>query len=184
MVKKILIGIGVLLVLILGFIAFYTSWEKKQNPLATVTYQSNGARIEIVYSRPSKKGRLIFGEEDENPLLQYGVYWGTGANDATTLESNTTINFGGKELKAGKYQLYSIPGKETWQIILNSDWDKWSGIEPDHNLDVLKTEVTAINNAPEQEQLLISFDQADRSVNTTLNLRWDHTVVKVPILVK
>ncbi len=184
MVKRILIGIGVLLALILGFIARYSSWEKKQNPLDKATFQSNGVRIEVVYSRPSKKGRLIFGPEQDNAVQPFGIYWGAGANEATTIELNKDILLGGKELKAGKYQLYAIPGKESWQIIINSDWDKWGGTEPDPSLDVLKTEITPNNNAPEQEQFLISFDRENPSVNTTLNLHWDHTLVKVPIIFK
>lgn len=76
--------------------------------------------IEVIYSRPSVKGRTIFGD-----LVPYGKIWRTGANAATVIEFSTAITFGNTEVKAGKYALYSIPDVNQWKVFLYADYELW-----------------------------------------------------------
>jgi hypothetical protein len=76
--------------------------------------------ITIDYSQPSVKGREI-GKD----IAPYGKVWRTGANEATVFEVSKDVMVEGKALPAGKYGLYSIPGKEEWVIIFNKTWKQW-----------------------------------------------------------
>ena len=68
--------------------------------------------VTVNYSRPSMKGRKIFGG-----LETYGKVWRTGANENTKITFSTDFTIDGKEMKKGSYALFTIPGKETWDII-------------------------------------------------------------------
>src|SRR5262245_49973165 len=72
--------------------------------------------IEITYSRPSAKGRPIMGG-----LVPYGEVWRTGANGRTTISFSTSVKLNDKEIPAGKYALFTIPGEENWTVILSKD---------------------------------------------------------------
>ncbi len=182
MKKKILIGIGIFLVVVIAFLTWFRSNTKSHSPAAIANYTNNGLTINISYCKPYKKGRIIFG--DETSLQPYGKYWRIGANEATTFETNKDILFGNVELKPGKYQLYAVPGAESWEIYLNTEWDRWGAMEADHKTDVLKTSVLANNNAEMEEQLLLNFDEPDSLGNTNLNIHWDKTIVNIPISLK
>ena len=119
--KKVIIIVGVVLVVIAGGLFYYTQvYTKSFSPAATVEFNDGDLKIRVVYSRPSKKGREIFGK-----LVPYGKTWRTGANEPTTFESNRDLKFGEKELKAGTYSLWTVPGEQTWQVILNSEVPNW-----------------------------------------------------------
>ena len=81
----------------------------------------NGTTISINYSKPSLKGRTI--GKDVEPMN--GQVWRAGANEATIFEINKDVKVEGKALPAGKYGLYSIPGKDEWTIIFNKTWKQW-----------------------------------------------------------
>jgi hypothetical protein len=157
--------------------------EPRQSPAAVVNYANKGLEITIKYGRPYKKGRVIFGS-DPNALLPYGKYWRLGANEATLIQINKDVLFDGKDLKAGNYSMYAYPGKDTWIIYLNSDVKHWGAQEPDHNLDVLKTEVKAITKSSATEQLTIGFDKAQENGKTFINIDWDKTEVKISVVPK
>lgn len=182
MKKKILIGLGILLVAIIVFLTWYMKNTKTYSPVAKATYSNNGLTMNVVYCKPFKKGRLLFGEESAGALQPYGKYWRLGANEATTFETNKDIMFGNQQLKSGKYQIYAVPGKDTWEICMNSDWDRWGAMEADHNKDVLRTQIPADNAATPEEQLVIQFEEeAENPTNTNMLIHWDQTLVKVPI---
>jgi hypothetical protein len=114
--------------LLLSVIALVTIGVQAQNdksqrpsPPAKVTETTNkGVTITIDYSQPAVKGREI-GKE----IAPYGQVWRTGANEATVFEVNKDVKVEGKALPAGKYGLYSIPGKDEWVIIFNKTWKQW-----------------------------------------------------------
>lgn len=180
MKKKIGIGLAVLIVLAGALMMWFKSYTKSHSPVSEVTYSRNGTEVKVVYCQPFKKGRLIFGEAADKALQPYGAYWRVGANEATTFETNKDLKINGQELKAGKYQLYAVPGKETWQIAFNSEWDRWGANEADPKTDVLKTEVKAENGVPLSEQLKINFENAD-SAQSLMVIHWDQTRVRVPL---
>ncbi len=178
-VKWMLIIIAGLAVLL--FIAFNVmkSQTKKASPEETITYDQGDLQIEVYYNRPSKKGRAIFGE-----LVPYNEVWRTGANEATTFETNQAITFGGKPLAAGKYTLWTIPGTDSWQVILNDKQYGW-GVKfsdgkaaRDPEADVLQVEAPVESLTNPVELFTISFDQ---SPSQGLVIEWDQVRVKVPI---
>lgn len=172
--KRIVLSVVAVLVLL---IAGYATWAvlvgNKRSPKDTV--KSDTLATTVTYCRPYKKGRVIFGDKDA--LVPYGKYWRLGANAATTITFAKDVSFGGKDVKAGTYSMYAVPGAQTWKVVLNSDADRWGAAESDHDKDVLSVDASADNAAPETEQFTISF--AD-----TMVFAWDKTRVSVPIAVK
>lgn len=177
--KTFIIIISLILVVVVLFYILKKN-TKSHSPAAKANYIENGLNIEINYCKPFKKGRVIFSEADEKVLQPFGKYWRLGANEATTFENNKSILINGQELKAGKYQIYAVPNKNSWEIYFNSDWDRWGATEADHKTDVLKTTVVPNNNASFEEQLQINFENADSLGIANLSIHWDKTLVKVP----
>src|SRR5258707_7380389 len=100
--KKELIIVGVVLVVLAGALFYYTQvYTKSFSPASKVEFTDGNLKVIVVYSRPSKKGREIFGK-----LVPYGKTWRTGANEPTVFENNIDLKFRERELKAGKYSLW------------------------------------------------------------------------------
>ena len=95
------------------------SQEKPLSPKETVTGKINGVETEIVYCRPSARGRKMIGGKEP-----YGEVWRTGANAATTIEFDKPVKIEGKSLPAGKYALFTIPNENEWTIIINKDFNQ------------------------------------------------------------
>lgn len=167
-----------LVVILFGLAKYMGHQTKKASPEATVEYSKNGKKISVFYCRPSKKGRVIF-----DSLVPYGQVWRTGANEATTFETGTDLEIGGKLLKAGKYTLWTIPNKEEWTVILNSKQYSWGlnfdGTSPrEPEADVLQVKVPVEELPATVEMFTISFEDA---VALNMVLAWDKTKVAVPI---
>ena len=127
--------------------------------------------VEIEYSRPNKNGRRIFGG-----LLPYGKVWRTGANASTKIKFTDAIEFGGKNVPAGEYALYTIPTENKWTIILSKDTKGWGAYEYKSDSDALRITVKPETLAVAVETLTIGFgDLKDNSA--TLYLDWDTTRV-------
>src|SRR6187431_2641421 len=135
MKKRILIIIGIVLLAIVALLTWFRSYTKSHSPAATAEYHQDGTDIIVRYCQPSKKGRLIFGDEASGALQPYGKYWRVGANEATLFETNKDLLVNDQVLKAGKYSVYAYPGKNTWQVVFNSDFDRWGMPAPDAELD-------------------------------------------------
>ena len=108
--KNVLKIIGVLVLAYVGYVIYML--VNPVSPKDTVIYSSDNANFEVVYSRPYKKNRLIFGLEEDGALVPYGKYWRTGANAATTFETSGAVSFNGEKLDPGKYRLYTVPGEK------------------------------------------------------------------------
>ena len=168
---------------------------------ASVTQTIGVTDITINYSRPAVKGRPIFGEVSENDnyvkgeatlddqykrpkdmvIVPYGHVWRTGANEATQFITTDDVLINGQKLPAGKYSLHTVPGKDEWTIIFNSDAGQWGSFDYDASKDVLrvKTKPQWVND--NQELLLYSFEPtADNATN--VNIRWEK--VRVPFTVQ
>ena len=123
---------------------------------------------------------MIFGEEKDGALVPYGKYWRTGANANTTFETNKDISFNSQKLAAGKYGLYTFPYENIWTIALTSKNDVFFAVsQPDPVTTVLKTSAETEVLEPELEQFTIEF--AQDSTGVSLNLKWDKTLVSIPI---
>jgi len=86
--------------------------------------QDNSPLARIIYSRPKKKNRVIFGD-----LVPYGKVWRTGANEATEITFYEDVLFNSEKVKAGTYTLYTIPRKENWVVIINKVINTWGSIQ-------------------------------------------------------
>ncbi len=180
--KKFIIvaGVAVALLIVLGFVAkfFVKQHDKSFSPEEEVTFTSEDLTIRVFYNRPYKKGRDIFGG-----LVPYDEVWRTGANEATTFENNKDILIDGRTLKKGKYSLWTIPGKESWNIIFNSEHGQWgigSDGEANRNAakDVLAIDVIAVQQERVFEQFTISFERVGEDAEMVL--MWDKTLVAMP----
>ena len=168
-------------ILVLGFVGYVVYiLVNPVSPKDTVIYNSDDANFEVVYSRPYKKDRLIFGSEENGALVPFGKYWRTGANAATTFETSSDILFNGVKLKAGKYALFTFPYKNNWTVTLSSESDVFFAIEqPDPKFDVLKTSVDVKSMETTLEQLTVDFLQDSSFVN--MRLMWDNTSISIPL---
>ncbi|HZB13143.1 MAG TPA: DUF2911 domain-containing protein [Chryseolinea sp.] len=176
----IITGVAVALLIILGFVAkfFVTQHKKSFSPEEEVTYNSGEVEIKVFYNRPFKKDREIFGG-----LVPFDKVWRTGANEATTFQTNKDLLIEGKTLKSGKYSLWTIPGEETWKVIFNSEYGQWGiGADGEANRnaakDVLTVEVHAVQQERVFEQFTISFEKVGEEAEMVFI--WDKTLVAVP----
>jgi hypothetical protein len=94
--------------------------SKRASPPDSTTAKIGKATITINYSSPSVKGRKIWGD-----LVPYDKVWRAGANEATIFQTDQPIKVEGKELPAGKYSLFALPGENEWQFIFNSQTGQW-----------------------------------------------------------
>ncbi len=177
----IITGVAVVVIVLLGVVVRMFSEKQKKafSPEEAVNFTQNDLMISVEYNRPYKKGREIFGG-----LVPYEKIWRTGANEATIFETNKNINVKGKTLRKGKYSLWTIPGKETWTIIFNSEIGQWGiNSEGEANRDPTKDEMQVIVRAVHQErvfeQFTISFEKTGEEAEMVLI--WDKTLVAVPI---
>lgn len=181
MKKKIFIGIGVLFLAFVLFVAYNIMFPK--SPPTSTEFSDKGLDVKVTYSQPSKRGRLIFGEEKDGALQPYGKYWRLGANQATEITFSKNVTFAGKPLNAGSYRMYAVPGADSFQIGLNSELGVFFAInEPDYAKDVLKVDVPVQTNPSEVEQFTIAFSSDSTAIS--MDLMWDKTLVRVPISVQ
>ena len=180
--KKVIIIIIVVIVAIAGYIGFRVISSRPLSPEQTVSYNHDGLDINLVYCRPSKRGRLIFGDSSAGPLVPYGKYWRLGANEATEITLSKDVTFGGKALKAGSYRMYAVPNELSWGLSLNSELGKWGFDEPDNSLDVLKIEVPVDTEPVSTEQFTIAFTNDSTGVN--MGIAWDKLRLRVPIQIQ
>ena len=173
-----LIGVVVLvaLVSIVGY--FRTKQAKSFSPEEEVVFTQKDLTIKVFYNRPYKKGRKIFGG-----LVPYGKVWRTGANEATTFETNKNLTIENQTLKAGKYSVWTIPGEETWSIIFNEEHGQWginsrgeANREPSR--DVLTVKAHAVEQEQVFEQFTISFEETGEDAEMVF--LWDRTLVSLP----
>ena len=172
--KKVLLGIGVVLLIGIGYVLYQFSITESHSPKDTVIASGDGLEISVVYCQPYKKGREIFGG-----LVPYDTYWRTGANSATEITFSQNVMFGDKPVNAGTYRFYTIPSKDQWEVVLNSQLGEWGYYEPDYSLDVERITVPVQSMSAELEQFTITIDKNVSQFN--LSMAWDKTKVTVPI---
>jgi hypothetical protein len=153
---------------------------RSHSPTETKSISHQGLDVKVVYGRPYKKGRLIFGEENDKALVPFGKYWRLGANEATEISFSKNVTFGDIPVQAGSYRMYAVPQPESWTLTLNSELGKFGYFEPNYALDVGKLDVPVDTAPVETEQLTITFDPDTTGV-ITMNIAWDKALLMVPI---
>ncbi|RZK39943.1 MAG: DUF2911 domain-containing protein [Pedobacter sp.] len=133
--------------------------------------------IKVLYSRPARKGREVFGV-----LEQYGKVWRLGANESAEIYFDRAVKIGNKDIKPGKYSLFAIPNKDSWTIIVNKQTDRWGAFSYDQAKDVVRTDVPVTKLEKAIEAFSIVFTDAPQGAN--LNMAWDTVQVTLPVSFK
>jgi hypothetical protein len=148
----------------------------RTSPLAIVAAHYKNTYLKITYSQPQKNGREIFGK-----LVPYDQVWRTGANEATEITVTNDILVNHSSLKAGTYSLFTIPGKEKWTIIFNSDLGLWGSYNYNPKMDVLRFDTPAKRTSENMvyQPFTIRIDQ--KTDTAELFLLWDNVQASFPI---
>jgi hypothetical protein len=146
------------------------------SPSATLTQTVGLTDLTVAYSRPGVKNRVIWGG-----LVPYDTLWRTGANEATTFTTTDPIQFGGKPLAAGGYALFTVPGKDEWTVIVNSEKSQNGAFNYHQDKDVMRLTVKPTEAEPQEWMQFTFEDLTPTSAN--LVLRWEKLRLAVPIVV-
>ena len=148
---------------------------KPASPPGEATFKfDDGKTVTIQYSRPSMRGRKIFGG-----LVPYGEVWRTGANAATSLKTDTALMIGSASVPAGSYTLYSLPTATSWKLIISKQTGQW-GTEYNQAQDLARVDMKVSQRSSPLEEFTISFDKTGGS-SATLKLEWDTTIASVDV---
>lgn len=142
------------------------------SPPDSVRATVGGADIGINYQRPSKRGRQIFG----GAVVPWGTVWRTGANSATSFTTSRDLLVGGVRVPAGSYTLWSIPNRDSWQLVINKQTGQWGTVyNQDQDLARIPMTVERLTSPVEQFTIAIADGR--------LSLAWDDTRASVPIAI-
>ena len=131
----------------------------------------------VIYSRPQKEGRTIFGG-----LVEYGSVWRLGANEATEIELYKDVKIKDKKLARGRYTLYAIPTETQWTIIFNKDTDIWGVFKYDEKKDALRIPMPVQKSTTVAEAFSIQFSKS--SAGADMMIAWDEAMVNIPFTFK
>ena len=143
------------------------------NSRAVVLQQVAATDIEVTYHRPSVRGRVIFGN-----LVPYGQVWRTGSDNATRITFSTPVAVNGTAVDSGDYELFSIPNRDEWVIILQRARSQWGSYSYDPANDVARITTRPVSVAVPVETFTIGFSDVATD-GATMNITWDR--VRVPI---
>lgn len=170
--KRLLLGIC-----FISAAAFTNAQFKMPAPSPGQTIKQDFAlgTIELVYSRPSIKGRKIFGD-----LVPYNKVWRTGANGSTKIKFTDIVEMNGKRIDTGTYALYTIPGEDMWEVILNKGIGNWGSNGYKESDDIIRFKVPVMKIKPELETFTMQFANV-KPESCELHIMWDKTAVSIPI---
>lgn len=135
-------------------------------------------KMRVVYSRPVKKGRTIFGD-----LVKYGEPWRLGANETTTITFYQDVMIGGTEVKKGTYGLMANVDKAEWEFVIHKNVVSWGIANHDDKLNVASIKAPVTAHSESLEALSMTFDKKDDKT-VHLVVAWDKTLVRMPITMK
>lgn len=166
--KKIIIALAIMMT---SYVVQAQVKTPQSSPKAFLSQVVGLTDVEIEYSRPSTKGRVIFGD-----LVPFGKLWRTGANANTTISFSEDVVIDGKTLKKGKYALYITPRVDSWEIVFYSKTDNWGIPEVWNEADVaLKTNVKPEIVDRNTETFTINISNLDNNF-AYLEFSWEKTV--------
>ncbi len=169
--------IAAVLVLLGASVVMAQDQQKKPplSPRQTTSYTfADGKKITMDYGAPSMRNRKIMGA-----LVPYGKVWRTGANEATGFVTDTDLMIGETKVPAGKYTLYTLPGENAWQLIINKQTGQW-GTVYNQDQDLARIPMKVDKTSAPVEMMKISFDGSGGS-STNLNVEWENTKLSVPV---
>ena len=128
----------------------------------------------VIYSRPQRNDRVIFGE-----LLEYGKVWRMGANEATEVEFYADVKIGDSKVKKGRYTMYCIPYEDKWTVIVNKETDTWGSFRYDEKNDVVRVDVAVQKQTEITEAFVMAFSKSE--TGATLTIAWEYIKLDLPI---
>ena len=157
-------------------VSAYSQWNiPAASPRQSVEQQFSMSKISLDYGRPAVKGRKVFGE-----LVPFGQVWRAGANSATKITFEQSIDFGGKVVPTGTYGVFVIPQEKEWKIILNKDANQWGAYSYDERLNIIDITVPTQKLTEVQEVFEIALNPKDEN-NVDMVFKWDLTKVIVSL---
>ncbi len=158
------------------------TWQLRPSPMGSVSFAVGDTRVKVCYGRPASRGRRMIGGR----YVPFGQLWRTGADEPTTIISTGTLEIAGVQVPAGQTSLYTVPGPETWEVILNRSTTQW-GIESEYTDAIKAKELGRAILASETtvaplERLTLFAEARPKHQGVDLTLRWESTSVRIPIL--
>ena len=144
------------------------------SPTQTVKQEFGVGAIELTYSRPAAKGRKVFGD-----LVPFNKLWRTGANAASKITFTEPVEMDGKKIDTGSYVLYTIPGEETWEVILNKGLTNWGIDGYKESEDVAKIKVTPYKIKESIESFTMEFANV-KPASCELQIKWEKRGITIP----
>jgi len=154
---------------------------RAQEP-ASPRVSADSKNMHVGYGQPSRRGRTIFGD-----VVPFGQVWRAGANDPTLVTFRRNAVFGGKPIKKGDYVLFARPGKNQWEVVLDSKGGQWNAAAYEKRAnepDVLRIEVPAEQIASFAERPTMIEKLRIRLDEDALVIEWEQTRVRVPVSFK
>ena len=173
------IGLAILAVLVMVIFFYLNHRARALSPPGEEELTSGGISVTVTYNRPSVRGRLIFGPEDQEALQPFGKYWRLGANEATEIRFSRDVLFNGSPVKAGTYRMYAVPGPEAFEVVLNTEVGESGAGQPDEENDLLRTKVPTQSTGSPVEQFTISLAPAGQGMQMVFE--WSDTRFVVPL---
>ena len=133
----------------------------------------NGDSVKINYHSPGVRKRIIWGG-----VVSYDEVWVTGAHDATTIEIGKTFTIGGKQIPAGKYAFFTIPGKDQWTVIINKNWQQHLASEYDEKEDIVRVKVKPKKNI--YMERLQYFVDSTKNSSGNIAVAWEKLKIEIP----
>jgi hypothetical protein len=172
-----------------GFVSAQTKLPPVDKSPMDMSYYPNGYPVSkiqdkptdplvarVIYSRPQKNGRTIFGD-----LLEYGKVWRLGANEATEIEFYENVKVNNTKVKKGRYTMYCIPYADKWTIIINKETDTWGSFKYDMKKDVVRIDLPVQKQNDITEEFAMVFEKA-ATAGANLIIAWDNVRVSLPIV--
>ncbi len=165
------------LIMITGLFSFATAQVRMPAPSSTQTIKQDFGlgSITLTYSRPNAKGRKIFGD-----LVPYAKIWRTGANAATRLVFTDPVEIGGKRIDTGTYVLYSMPGLDSWEFIINKGINNWGTDGYKESEDVCRFKIEPVKMKTKLESFTMQFANV-KAESCELHVMWEKTALVIPI---
>jgi hypothetical protein len=177
--------LGLLAVLFVGTSAVQAQKFSKVDvsPADIASYPSNykesDKKVRVIYSRPKLTSPKTGEKRSVATLAEYGKVWRTGANEAPEITFYQDVVFGGANVKAGTYALFTIPGEGEWTVILNNNLNQWGAYFYDSTADVVRVKATESTDSTSLESFSMAYKKKGNGVELVMG--WDKTRVSVPI---
>lgn len=144
------------------------------SPRDSVTGTLGGATVNVAYGRPAMRGRRIMGQ-----VVPFGQVWRTGANEATAFRTDRDVMIGGTRVPAGSYTLWTIPGPETWTLIVNRQTGQWGTVyDPAQDLARIPVQASLESGPPVELLTMRLFPDGEGGM---IVIAWEATTVAIPI---